>query len=254
MKNELLFSDNKVKKNQIESEIKLISKANVDDLFNENNTLLIPMRGIDVDCDVIDGVTYEKGEVEIFSNEIDELIEWCDEQDVDCYQDGEKLVVTASITAEEFAEGGLKMSEEMMEAEGQKVVTVAKKKYDKNNPCTWGKNYSKSRLVYSTKTYPNIVHCNKCDDSATENETSQYKWLLDGSDCAKSIRLGTLYFSNPTSYSTFVMCGLCVIESCQSLTGEGPNVYCNGKKKTGTHWNCSWFPGIWHTESFHYHK
>lgn len=48
---------------------------------------------------------------------------------------------------------------------------------------------------------------------------------------------------------------VCVIESCQNVSGnEGLNVYCNSKKKSGPHWNCSWINGIKHTESFHYHK
>ena len=192
-------------------------------MFNgdKKNTIVIPMKGIDIDCDVICDSTDENGEVEVKTSDVGELIEWCDEQNVECYQDDEGFIVKNKITVEEFAEGGLKMSEDMMEAEGQKVVTVKKVKLDKNNPKVWGKNYSSSVLIKSTDKYPNIVHCNKCDDSAKENETNV----------------------------------VCVIESCQNLSGkEGPNVYCNRKEKSGPHWNCSWFNGINHTESFHYHK
>lgn len=259
LENDLLRSNNETKSKAIKKQIELISNVDTSEVFNgdEDNTIVIPMKGIEVDCSVIDDLTDEDGEVEVKADDMEELVDWCDEQDVELYQDDEGLVVKSEITAEEFAEGGLKMSEDMLDAEGQKVVTVKRVKYNKSNPKIWGKNYSSSRLIYSTKSYPNIVHCNKCDDSSSENEKNVGKWLLDGSDCAKAIRLGTISLTttNPILKLYYSQNVVCVIESCQNLSGkEGPNVYCNSKKKSGPHWNCSWFNGIKHTESFHYHK
>jgi predicted nucleic acid-binding Zn-ribbon protein len=103
-------------------------------------------------------------------------------------------------------------------------------------------------------TYWGIVGCNKCNDAFfTGNELVGLKF---GSDCANSILLGLLYLDktyNPlpgADPSMFWRSVYCVDEAMDY--GTGLNLYCNGSLKSG-HYNCSWFPGIEHSESFHTH-
>ena len=256
--NELLQTNNEAKEDYLEDLIDNMSKVDATDLFvdkDENDYVIeIPMKATEItEISSEDYTTDEDGTVAIKEEDVEDLEQWCEDLDYDMEKTKDTYTITSTITAKEFAEGGLEMSNNMADAEAQACITdPVKRKKDEHS---WGNGYSTSRCVYSTKAYPNIVHCNKCDDSAYENETKNYKWLADGSDCAKSIRLGTFALTGPTWATIYYANNIyCVIESCQSLSNgrEGRNIYCNGDKKSGPHWNCSWFNGIQHTESFHY--
>lgn len=258
LQNDLLSTSNDSKADYLEECIETVSAMDASQVFEgeEHNILEIPMKGIEIGYDGIDDVTSSEGAVEVEGDKIEGLVDWCEGQELSVESNGDEIIVKNTITAEEFADGGLRMSENM--AEGQKQVTDPVRRYDGRKKgqtrYKWGKGLCTSYCCYSTKKYPNIVHCNKCSKSATENITKKTKWLAGGSDCAKAIRLGALYVSNPIGNAIYAQNVVCVIESCQSISNnEGANIYCNWKKKSGPHWNCSWFTGIGHTESFHYH-
>lgn len=104
----------------------------------------------------------------------------------------------------------------------------------------------KTKVVTNT----NIVVCNKHDE-AVENITAK-DFAIQNSDCSQSVKLGLVFLSDPIGYATFWRGAYCVQESLSHIDGEG-NSYCKGKKHE-VHYNCSWFPGIAHSEKFHIHR
>ena len=254
--NEVMMSDNAYKEEYIESLIKDLNEANVEDVFDDETctTMTIPMMntGIAVDGEVektdLEGVITVD---EAVSNEIIERFDNDDNYDVTVEND--TVVVSNQVSFDDFAEGIYNMSEEMSDTEGQAVTTYSKK----SKGYSWGSNASRTVVCYSTNSYPNIVYCNKCDKSSNESK-SVAAWAVGGSDCAKSVRLGGLALSGGIFGILYSNSIYCVIESCASVydaleNTSTSNIYCNGKKKSGNHWNCSWFTGIGHTESFHTH-
>lgn len=109
-----------------------------------------------------------------------------------------------------------------------------------------GKGVGETRVV----TDSNIVVCNK-HDSAVEYISAK-DFAIQNSDCSRSVKLGILYLSDTSLFNTFWRGAYCVQESLTNFDGEG-NSYCKGKKHK-VHYNCSWFPGISHSEKFHIHR
>lgn len=116
----------------------------------------------------------------------------------------------------------------------------------------------------------NVVSCNKAssyespegkkpfEPNATEEWTSDTgRFPANGSDCSRSIALGMLYNTNSSLFRKYVMSEFCVIESINHVMTEEKDksyaAYCNWEKKEDGHWNCSWFPGVGHTEELHTH-
>ncbi|MCM3644883.1 carboxypeptidase-like regulatory domain-containing protein [Priestia aryabhattai] len=98
----------------------------------------------------------------------------------------------------------------------------------------------------------NIVGCNKAGKSLSKDSST---FPANNSDCAVAIYRGAAYAGNRTVFSYWKNNYYCYVESVQnalSKMGESSaNVYCNGKKKSSGHYNCSWFRG--HSESLHTH-
>jgi hypothetical protein len=122
--------------------------------------------------------------------------------------------------------------------------------YPVNTAVPWSKGDGTMWIIKSG----NLVGCNKADNASSDGgyETNSFPW--NDSDCAKAIALGSAYSVNPIAFSSYYMNYNCYIEGFQQMTGEGTNIYCNGKEKSGYHFNCSWLYGINHTETLHAHS
>lgn len=255
--NEMLLSNDKIKEDYIESLIDALNNADVADVFDDskNTSITIPMIAVNVDVGDETSTTDETGTIVVDTDEVENVINDCSYSDYEVTTENRNIKIKNNITFNEFAEGIYEMSENMTDSMGQACKTYAKK----SKGYSWGSNRSTTVVCYSTNSYPNIVYCNKCDKSTTESK-NMVTWAVGGSDCAKSVRLGIIATAttNPLLRALYVRSINCVIESCASLIDavdhtSTTNIYCNGKKKSGTHWNCSWFSGIGHTESFHTH-
>ncbi|WP_394555705.1 hypothetical protein C1N61_31160 (plasmid) [Priestia aryabhattai] len=98
----------------------------------------------------------------------------------------------------------------------------------------------------------NIVGCNKAGKSLSKDSST---FPANNSDCAVAIYRGTAYAGNKKLFAYWKNDYYCYIESIQNalskMGDDSTNVYCNGKKKSSGHYNCSWFRG--HSESLHTH-
>lgn len=249
--NELMMTENAYKEEYLEGMIHALSAADVAEVFDDRSCTSITLSNLPIGLAAEqDFRTAEIGKALSLQQDAAEAIiqRATKDERYEVSTEGNVITIRNQISFEEFAEGGLKMAESMGTAEGQGVKTFPKKKEGHR----WGNNACISVVIHSTSSDPNIVHCNKCDDS--ENDSyGAVEWAVQGSDCAKSVRLGVLALSSNIAYLFYYNSVYCVIEAGQNVTGEGQNVYCNSDEKSGHHWNCSWFTGIGHTESFHIH-
>ncbi|HEX9060234.1 MAG TPA: hypothetical protein VF941_08640 [Clostridia bacterium] len=99
------------------------------------------------------------------------------------------------------------------------------------------------------------VGCNKADTTLASAQTFPKDV---GSDCAKSIAFGALAYSSPVLALYYYNSEYCAIETAQEAYskmggGNETNVYCNGKRGSDGHYNCSWFNGIGCDERLHTH-
>ncbi|MGX6443745.1 hypothetical protein ACWM35_11080 [Neobacillus sp. K501] len=155
--------------------------------------------------------------------------------------------IELNLSGKAFFEGSQIMSEKMMTSD---EVGEASTTYYSTKPIgsTVGSGMGTMKIIAGN----NIVGCNKAANSLSDSS----KFPLNSSDCAVAIARGTSYAGNPTVFFYWKKNYVCYIESIQSALdkmGEnsGSNVYCNGKKKSDGHYNCSWFRD--HSERLHTH-
>lgn len=263
LENEIILSDDEDKKELLGEYLGNIEDFESEDMFTENgdNTfeLSFPLENVEVNIDGENIITNEEGEVDIEDTEIDfenvdlEDIEIADEYEnfeTEIEENGDTIDCNVNIPFSDFSKGIKEMSDDMSNVEAQTKCKFYKKK---SVGSTFGAGAGRCVVCFNT----NIVNCNKCDGSATKNY-SKVDFALKNSDCSKSVKLGLvalrdrLPFKPLRYYYRYSI--YCVQESMASLVdNKEKNAYCNWKKKSGGHVNCSWFNGIGHSEAFHTH-
>lgn len=168
-------------------------------------------------------------------------------QPVDIKQGDQQIDLELNVSGDAFYEGAEQMIEGNITVE---ETAQASTTYYSTKPIGSyvGSKLGKMKIIANN----NIVNCNKADDSISD---SQY-FPANGSDCSVAIARGAAYASNPIVFFYWKKNLVCYIESIQSaanMLGDnaGQNVYCNAKKKSDGHYNCSWFRD--HSESLHTH-
>lgn len=263
LENEIILSDDEYKVDLLEDYLDEIENVDSNDMFIEQSDgtydVIIPLDNVDM---LVDGElvsTDENGEIndediDLDISDIEEedivLGEGYDDFEVEVNENEDGLEYNVKVSFDEFSEGIEEMAEEMNDSKAQtKCKFYSKKKVGKSFGAGAGLCY----VVYDT----NIVNCNKCDGSATKKYTVK-EFALKNSDCSKSVKLGLVALAD-RSYLGLVRyyyrySKYCVQEGMASLAdSKEKNAYCNWKKKSNGHVNCSWFNGIGHSEAFHTH-
>ena len=265
--NELVLTNNELKEDLISDLISEIEEVDVEAMFVEegDRTLMeIPLSDIQVEIGDEEYAVSEEGVIEdMFIEDLNDVSSSSDDESLEIVlsgvtdqpiefnvndtDNGKALNLTLSF--EDFAEGVAEMSDQMSEGTAQKVTNVYPAKVNVGSYV--GQGAGRTKVYFNT----NIVGCNKHDKNLNSINTVQF--ALGNSDCAKSVKLGlaALASSQASVKAYYANSIFCVIEGMTSATGDNvQNAYCNGKRKAGSHVNCSWFNGIGHSERFHYHK
>ena len=109
-----------------------------------------------------------------------------------------------------------------------------------------------------------VVSCNEAAKDSSKSSTfynkntDLSKFPHNNSDCARNIAQGSMVATSGSSslYQRYGNSVNCLNESFAAMlrrVGDGwaKNQYCNGKKKSGGHYNCSWFYGVREPERLH---
>lgn len=265
LKNEILLSNNEEKKSMLERYVKELEKAEISDMFETDpetgkKQIKVPCKKTVIEIEGKQYKTDNNGVVKstVLNNSLEnkeqEKITVKEDKiltdvEIEEKKDG-TIELNHSISFQDFAKGAEKMGGNMSGAVAQKVTckTYKKRKADGKHSFGHGVGYSP---VFFDK---NIVGCNKCDKSAKKNYTS-YQFITGNSDCAQSTQLGLFASQNPIGAIVYYNSLHCLNEAMDAAENNPrANEYCNGKKKSDGHVNCSWFTGIGHTEEFHTHK
>lgn len=261
LENEILLSHNKEKINLLEQYQEEMENYDIEELFevssDGNMTMEIPYESLKLDIHGIETETDKNGESTIDNIDIDDIeaedisVENInDEVDYVIDVDKKNNVINCDITMSfsDFSKGVETMSDNMTDAKAQstKCNFFSKRKVGNSFGHGAGKSY-----IYFDK---NIVGCNKCDKSEAKSYTTN-EFALGNSDCSKSVKLGLIALTNTILSSYYSYSIYCVQEGMASVVSSDneSNAYCNHKKKSGGHVNCSWFNGIGHSEQFHTH-
>lgn len=256
-KEDIVETDSLKKKEYLVDLVTQLENYNCDDLFEEydgnNVAISLPIRNAKIVIDDVEIQTDENGEYftreEVLSNDDEKITIFSDDgylladdtQNIDVENDD----IIYKKTFDDLGNGIKEMATGMEKTSAEAVVaqvflpTLGKGK-------VVGKGVGKTKVV----TDSNIVVCNK-HDSAVENITAT-DFALQNSDCSRSVKLGLLFLSDPEEFARYWRGAYCVQEAVGNIDGEG-NIYCKGKKHK-VHYNCSWFPGINHSEKFHIHR
>lgn len=266
--NEMMKTQNSSKMDLLDNLVNEIENLDIESLFKEegNSTMLkIPLTDMNVSIDEAELNLSSDGKVESGEFEANEEVAEtiCTQDTVSIVLDDmADLAVDAEIeknesnieinykfTYEDFSEGVEEMANNMSEGTAQKITNVYPAKVKVGSYV--GAGAGRTKVYFNT----NIVGCNKHDKNLKSITTKQF--AAGNSDCAKSVKLGLIALADSSGFlkAYYANSINCVIEGMTSITGENVNnIYCNGKRKSGNHVNCSWFNGIGHSERFHYHK
>lgn len=267
--NEMMKTENSSKMDLLDNLVSEIETVDLESLFteegNSSTMLKIPLTDMNVSIDEAELNLSSDGKVESGEFEANQEV-----AETICTQDTVSIVlddmadlavdaeieknetnyeINYKISYEDFSEGVEEMADNMSEGTAQKITNVYPAKVKVGSYV--GAGAGRTKVYFNT----NIVGCNKHDKNLKSITTKQF--AAGNSDCAKSVKLGLIALADSTGvlkayYANSINC---VIEGMTSVTGENVNnIYCNGKRKSGNHVNCSWFNGIGHSERFHYHK
>lgn len=243
--------------------------VNVNDMFKENedgsSEVKVPLPNAQVTIDgktvttdqngkyTIDGVDSGNQKIELtFDNE--EIAQ----KNLNI-QDGVSDIdanVNTTVTTDDLENAAKDMSESM-------AATQSLRYYETYKVGTKLEYKNESMQIVASK---NVVSCNEISKNSDKtrkikdhlSKTDFSKFPLNNSDCAQSIGLGVLASETPALAVVYHNSIYCEVEAAQAagrrMGANTKNVYCDKKKKSGGHYNCSWFNGIGHSERLHTHN